>query len=39
VVVVNVTVAERVLTVMFAAAVKVTVPLLEPVAGETVNQV
>jgi len=39
VVVVNVTVAGRETTVVFAAAARVTVPLFVPVAGETVNQV
>jgi len=39
VVVVNVTTAGRVSTVAFAVAVKVTVPLLVPVAGDTANQV
>jgi len=39
VVVVNVTVAERVSTVVFAVAVRVTDPLFVPVVGETVNQV
>jgi len=39
VVVVNVTTAGRASTVAFAVAVNVTDPLLEPVAGETVNQV
>ena len=39
VVVVNVTVAGRVSTVVFAVAVNVTVPFAVPVAGDTVNQV
>ena len=37
-VVVNVTVAERADVLVFAAAANVTVPLFEPEAGDTVNQ-